>query len=121
MEYKGQAAIRQRTGKDIWQQLYEFPMIEMNKEESINRILSAAEKKRFLPKNNYELTEVSSVYKQQLSHQLIIGRFIKIKLKRKKSLKNDPIAIGWLWTGKNQSDKYAFPQLINQYRIAAGS
>ena len=31
IEHENKMAIRQRTGKDIWQQLYEFPMIETDK------------------------------------------------------------------------------------------
>jgi adenine-specific DNA glycosylase len=39
MEHANETAIRQRTGKDIWQQLYEFPMIEKNKEENLKTVL----------------------------------------------------------------------------------
>jgi A/G-specific adenine glycosylase len=71
MEFDKKTAIRERTGKDIWQQLFEFPMIEMDKERSLKNILTAAEKYGLLPKNNYEFISISPLYKQQLSHQLI--------------------------------------------------
>jgi A/G-specific adenine glycosylase len=117
IEYKNETAIRQRTGKDIWQQLYEFPMVEMNKEEDVKTILLQAEKNGLLHPKKYEVVSISPLYKQQLSHQLIAGQFITIKLKRKPVVKNDPIAIGWLWMAKKKLSKYAFPKFINEYLL----
>lgn len=33
MEYKNEVAIVQRTGKDIWKDLFEFPLIEAKRNE----------------------------------------------------------------------------------------
>jgi A/G-specific adenine glycosylase len=110
IEYKNEMAIRQRTEKDIWQDLYEFPLIESADELDKKSILQLIEKRKWLPGNNYELLSISPLFKQQLSHQLIAGQFIKIKLKQKPSDKND-----WLWVTKSKIGKYAFPQFINQY------
>jgi A/G-specific adenine glycosylase len=112
MEYNNETAIRQRTGKDIWQQLYEFPMIEMEKEQDLKSILVQAERKSLLEKRNYDIVSVSPLYKQQLSHQLIAGQFIHIKLNTLPILKKD-----WLWMRKNKISKYAFPKFINEYRV----
>ena len=114
MEYKGETAIHQRTEKDIWQQLYQFPMIETDKETDPEIILTLAEKRGLLVKRNGIIISVSGFYKQPLSHQLIAGRFISIKLKRKPGQKND-----WMWAAKNELNKYAFPKVINQYRVAS--
>lgn len=110
LEYKDEMLIHQRTQKDIWQQLYEFPLIEAEKELSQQKLLSQAEEKNFLKKNSYEITGSSSLLKQQLSHQLIAGRFLKIKLKQKPILRND-----WFWVPKNKLKKFPFPRFINQY------
>ncbi len=110
IEYKNEIAIRQRTEKDIWQDLYEFPLIEAAGEMDKKKILQAAEKNKWLTKKNYELLTVSPLIKQQLSHQLIAGQFIKIKLTQKPTAYKD-----WLWVTKNKAGKYAFPQFINQY------
>jgi A/G-specific adenine glycosylase len=108
--YKNRIAIQQRTKKDIWQDLYEFPLIEPGGELDKKNILQLIDKEKRLPKNDYELLSISSLFKQQLSHQLIAGQFIKIKLKQKPSFKND-----WLWVTKSKVGNYAFPQFINQY------
>ncbi len=110
MEYKNEIVIRQRKEKDIWLQLYEFPMIEAVKESDQKNILQQAEKKGWLEKKNYKAIAISRLIKQQLSHQLIVGQFIQIRINQKPALKND-----WLWTTKNKIGKYAFPGIINQY------
>jgi A/G-specific adenine glycosylase len=109
-EYKNQTAIQQRTAKDIWHSLYEFPVLEAAHELPLKKIIQQAIKNKWIEKDNYELLTVSPLYKQQLSHQLIAGQFIKFQLKTKPVLKND-----WLWLTKNRMGKYAFPQFINQY------
>jgi A/G-specific adenine glycosylase len=110
MEYKNEVLIQQRTAKDIWQQLYEFPIIESLKELDRKNILVQAEKNKLFEKGNYEIVSISPLLKQQLSHQLIVGQFIKIKLKKRPSKKNEGC-----WVTKDKLDKYAFPGFINQY------
>lgn len=108
--HENKIAIRQRTSKDIWQQLYEFPVVETNKEEEIKQILMQAEKLNLLQKRSYEIIAVSPLFKQQLSHQLIAGQFIKIKLKQKLDMGKNVI-----WVTKKEMKKFAFPKFINQY------
>lgn len=110
ISYKNEIAILKRTDKDIWQDLYEFPLIESACELNNENILQQAEKNKLLNRNEYKVITISSLFKQQLSHQLITGQFIKIMLKRKPQLNND-----WQWLTKNQISVYAFPQFINQY------
>ncbi len=109
-EFENKIAIRRRTGKDIWQDLYEFPLIEMTAASDIKSVLKQAEKRKWVLKYGYEILSVSPLYKQQLSHQLISGRFIRVGLKKRPELKDE-----WLWVSKNRLGRYAFPQFINQY------
>lgn len=109
-EYKNQVAIVQRTKKDIWQDLYEFPLAETSHEVSTQQILKHAEKMKWLPVNGYEIRSVSSVYRQQLSHQLIAGYFISISLRKKHVFPAD-----YKWVDKNKLKNYPFPKFINQY------
>lgn len=110
MEHQNNIAIRQRNQKDIWQDLYEFPLIETEKELDKKNTLQLLEKKKWLVKNKYELISVSTLFKQQLSHQFIAGQFLKVRLKQKPTLIND-----WIWLSKSKARKFAFPQFINQY------
>ena len=110
LEYKKEIAIRQRTSKDIWQDLFEFPLIETEHEVDAKNILQKAEMKKWILKKEYKVVLVSPLFKQQLSHQLIAGQFLKINLKKKPNLNND-----WQWIRKNKFIYYSFPQFINQY------
>lgn len=110
LEYKNETVIQQRTGNDIWRDLFEFLLIESVDQLDKKSILQQAEKKNWLLKKNYEVLEISLLFKQQLSHQLIAGQFIKLRVKQKLKLEKD-----WLWIAKNRAGRYAFPQFINQY------
>ena len=110
IEHENKIAIQQRLAKDIWQQLYEFPIIETGKEEGSKKIIAQAEKLNWLQKKNYEIISISPLFKQQLSHQLIAGQFIKIRLTKKLN-HNKNIT----WVTKRELKKFAFPKFINQY------
>ena len=110
IEHEKEIVIQQRTGKDIWNQLYEFPMVEKERETSFATILQEAEKLGWLIKKKYEMVSVSPVFKQQLSHQLIAGQFIKINLQKKNTGATEV-----LWIKANQLKRFAFPKFINQY------
>lgn len=109
-EYKDQMAIRQRTGKDIWQGLYEFLLAEADKEAPVKDMLQQAVKNKLLPGKKHEVISVSPLYKQQLSHQLIAGRFIHICFTKRPALPG-----GFAWVDKKKLKKYAFPRFINRY------
>ena len=83
-DYRGHTTIQQRTRKDIWQQLYQFPLLESSTELNEELIFSSAEKKGLLKKGQYNITHVSPVFRQQLSHQLIKSRFLYVVLPKKK-------------------------------------
>jgi len=110
LEYKEKFAVRQRQAKDIWHNLFEFLLVESGKEFGEKEIVKEAKKKKWIGANSYEIEYVSSVCKQQLSHQLIKGRFTKLKLHRKPELPPDI-----LWIRKKELKKYAFPMFINQH------
>ncbi len=115
MEYKNEVLIQQRTSKDIWQQLYEFPIIESAKELDKKSIIVLAEKNKLLEKGSYEVLGISLLLKQKLSHQLITGQVIKVRLKKKPARTK----VG-SWITKDKLDQYAFPGFINQYLRSGG-
>jgi A/G-specific adenine glycosylase len=108
--FEGKVAVRQRVAKDIWQQLYEFPLIETTEDKAIRDILKKAEKEKWLTSKAYTLTGESVFYKQQLSHQVIRGKFIAVNSSFL------PKGNDWLWVPESKLQEYPFPQLINQYR-----
>ncbi|MBC7948581.1 MAG: A/G-specific adenine glycosylase [Chitinophagaceae bacterium] len=103
-------AVRQRNEKDIWQQLFEFPMVELDMEHDPREVTTTLiGKKGMLNETGYELITTSATYKQQLSHQMIIGQFIEIRVK------NKPNNADFLWVSPSELKQFAFPRLINHY------
>jgi A/G-specific adenine glycosylase len=109
IEYHGKIYISKRTGSDIWKNLYEFPLIETNSDTSVKKLLAKADKEKILKKDHCKILSVSPVYSQQLSHQKIMGRFIKITLKKEFDIP------GFKAIPLKQLSRYAFPRFINAY------
>ena len=81
--------VNQRTGKDIWQNLYEFILIETESQLPEKELINSRSFKVFFRENTYDVIEISKIYKQKLTHQIINGRFIHIKIKSPaKGIKN---------------------------------
>jgi len=109
IECQGQLYIRQRTGKDIWENLFEFVLFE-----SPAAIDEISNKLPFLKKltngHSFQIANISRLYRQQLTHQTIHGQFIKITVKESlPSLKD------FLLIEKKQLSKYAFPRFITTF------
>lgn len=68
---------QKRTAKDIWQNLYQFPLIETEKEISDSEIL--ATEIPWIAGFVYNVKKISATYKHQLTHQTIFARFIFVE------------------------------------------
>jgi A/G-specific adenine glycosylase len=110
LEHNEQLAVRQRSEKDIWHKLFEFLLVESAERLDEKEIVSEAKKRKWIGANDYEIEYVSPVFKQQLTHQFIEGRFTRIKILKKPKLPSDI-----LWIRKKELTKYAFPMFINQH------
>ncbi len=103
---KGKILIKKRTGSDIWKNLYDFPLIEMEKPVSLRRIQKLAPGL---------VKSYSKLIKQVLSHQIIFARFFEMNTLRK----NENSDFGnTIYINENQLNKYAFPRLIEKYFTA---
>ena len=109
IESRGKIYIHKRTANDIWKNLHEFVLIETRRNASVDMVLAKAEKANILKKNSYKLLSVSPLSFQQLSHQKIHGRFIKITLKK------EFVLPGFKPVSSKQLSSRAFPRFINSY------
>jgi len=107
-----QIIFRKRIDKDIWQNLFDFPIIESAKNEE----LSQAEASDFLSHLDERLKYSDLVVKgpksQLLTHQRIIARFYTIKVKNLKYLITE--SDYHLVDLKNNSS-FAVPKIIDWY------
>lgn len=101
--------LRQRKKKDIWQGLYEYPMIEKDEAFKIDlkSDLETFFKFKFL---NSDQMALSKIFKQKLSHQTIFSKFLTIELKNPKAIDSDIFKI------KNDEIRnYSYPRTILNY------
>jgi A/G-specific adenine glycosylase len=110
LKHQTKYAIRQRTDKDIWQNLFEFLLIETNKKTSSKKVLLSFEK-NFGPKQNQlQIEDHTFQFKQRLSHQIIHFQFIKAI-----TLKKLPLPESILWVEITELKNYPFPKTLQQY------
>ena len=109
---KGTTAINRRTAKDIWINLYDFPLVETEKELTEESFLSSAEWKSFIGKNKYAIRSASPYYKHILSHQRIYARFWEIE---SPAALEKIIPPGAIIIKQEDIEKYAVPRLIELY------
>lgn len=109
IESGGRFLLRKRTGKDIWANLYEFPLLEGNR-LSPKAVLKRAEEEGWLVPGKYTLRMVSEWKEQVLSHQKIHARFFEID-----PGPNPGKIKGYQWVARKKADELAFPRLIAKY------
>ncbi len=107
IENEVEILIRQRTEKDIWQQLHEFVLFETESEADDQRIgffLS------HISNGIVYSLESEHSFRQVLSHQIIAGRFIRIMVKGAL-----PEIEGYKPVSKQDLKHIAFPKVIASY------
>ncbi len=77
----GHVLVNQRKNKDIWQHLYEFPLIETRRLKTPENLYQTDEWKNLFGHKQYKIENISKVHKHQLSHQFIYARFLKISIR----------------------------------------
>lgn len=109
--YDKQVYVRKRTGKDIWQNLYEFVLFEAagNHDNSSLTFLQ-----QITGKKNAPIVSEGKVYRQQLSHQTIHGRFMVLSVTKPTAALKD-----YTLVDLSKIDQLPFPVLINQYLQSA--
>ena len=105
--YKNNVYIQKRTEKDIWQNLYEFYLIETDNAEPTDAMLKHKELKRIA--KSFKVGSVVTTKKHILSHQHLYATFYEMTVK-------EPILSKSLIKVKRENlNDYGLPQLINKY------
>lgn len=113
LEEKGQYLIKKREGKDIWQHLYEFILIEWPGKIDVKELAASEEFKSRIP-CRVTIKTVSGEYKQQLTHQTIHAVFIEAEMIAGQGPK------GYEKSGRKELTTKAFPRLLNHFLEAKG-
>lgn len=111
----GNLLLRKRTHKDIWQHLYEPYLIETpNQLLAIEQLQTLPTLGLMPPTLGVSITTphlISPVFKQQLTHQTIVARFVELQVTNLET---------WLNHDFEQAlpthlSHFAFPKIINSY------
>lgn len=100
-----QVLVQQRTGKDIWQGLHQFVLIETEKSTRSGELQTMFQQQFGL--EDYTLSNEWKE-KQALSHQSICFHFFLLHLKRKKKVE------GYRWVRTAELQALAFPRTLQQ-------
>ncbi|WP_347840447.1 A/G-specific adenine glycosylase [uncultured Draconibacterium sp.] len=101
-----------RTGQDIWQNLYQLPLLE-----TTNRLSDEALLKSQLPVStaSYNIKYISTEKKHVLSHQIIYSKTIYIEVMCNVNIPSPLIRVN-----KKDISKFAVPRLVEQFLNDAG-
>ena len=99
--------LQKRTAKDIWQGLYELPLIESEKAVSPRHFLRLIEQ-QFGP--GWTIKAMHGPVKHVLSHQHLHTRFWEVSHPRK-----GRIPKAWVAVAAQDLDNYALPRVLERY------
>ena len=111
IRFEDKTFLQKRVAKDVWQNLYEFPLI------GTDRLLSAQElvdtenfKFIFNGLINVEINKITNPVKHVLSHRVIFAQFIFINVYEKNEILNQLIQVQL-----NEIDHYAVSRLMELF------
>lgn len=109
-EHEDKIVVHQRCAKDIWQNLYEFYLLETEALVNWDEKQILLWLKLQLGIQKAKVRQISPVSIQQLTHQQIKGQFIQVYLK-----KVPPSLQKYQWQPLNTLRRLPFPKLITRY------
>ena len=107
-----QTLLRKRTDKDIWQHLYEFPMIELRAPATgVENLQTSALWQQLVGTQTHQLTRVSPAFRQTLTHQVIHACFFEIALPCEFQTEEP----GFIVAKRKNLSNFAFPRIVDWY------
>lgn len=110
LNVKGKVLVSKRTAKDIWENLYEFYLLESEDKLGWNPAAVQVWLQEQFGAAQAEVAHITPVMAQQLTHQTIKAQFISVQLPAVPApLKN------FQWQPLAALPELAFPKLVNTY------
>jgi len=110
IEFKDKVYIKERIEKDIWQNLFEFILIETTSLLNEKELFKGEALSSILSGSIFKIKKISKVYVQKLTHQKIMGRFFHLELQE--PLKNSG---EYKLVTKKSLQNLPFPKFITSY------
>jgi A/G-specific adenine glycosylase len=107
---KAKIKLRKRTAKDIWNELYEFPLIETKGRITPRKLFASPAFQELVP-SSFSVDNVSEEIIHKLSHQTIRATFYSLSNAFEHSQKEDHL----LSVPLSKIHEYPVPRLIERY------
>ena len=105
--------VKKREAGDIWQGLYEFPLIEAAQTVTDRNQIEGSETwHQFINESDYSVLRVSKPYKRVLTHQKISIQFWEVQVE---DFKKDYGESGFIAVSRAELVGFAFPRTIDLY------
>ncbi len=112
VEHEGKLCIQKRNGKDIWENLYEFPLIELPEPVSDANVLKVHPLwQSLLGSTPHRILSVSPPLRQTLTHQHITAIFIEIQADKEIPRPAAQLIV----MEREKMRNFAFPKIIDRY------
>jgi A/G-specific adenine glycosylase len=111
LENDSKQVLEKRLEKDIWQNMYQYPLIETKEEISHQELINTKELKEWVKLAENEQFEELSKTKHILSHQIIYATFWKLKTNNYIQLLNSR----GMWVNESEFSEYPVPRLIDKF------
>lgn len=110
-----QTYIEKRTQSDIWQGLYQFPMLETSTELlNLEQLLYQPQWLQWTENTPIAQIVPSSIYRQKLTHQNIQAHFFEVMLPQQAFIAK-AVPTSWQLIDCLDISQYAFPKIIHKY------
>ncbi len=110
----GQTYISKRMKNDIWKSLYEFPLIESERQFELDEIVATAEWISLFQGSKVDIVYCSIPKKYLLSHQRIFTRFLVVQIDTVSRLLNDAFSE----IKMEEIHNYSTSRLIENFLVA---
>lgn len=107
--YKNTVYLNKRTDKDIWKNLYDFPMIEADKLLSARQLIKEEGFAQYFPNDVVNIEEAGR-YAQKLTHQKIHAVFFEVEVDLPPNTKEN-----WIAVEREKMSNFAFPKIVDCY------
>lgn len=105
-----QTAIHKRKAGDIWQNLYDLPLIELNENVSLDQLIIEITKSGWFIPLNKESLYLALQTKHVLTHQHLFAKFWIVNLPDYPALTKE-----FFWLNPTQLKEYAIPRLFDKF------
>jgi len=103
--------LKKRGAGDIWQNLYDFPLIEKEKTLVLSELEETDEWQTFFNNKNIFIKKISRPFVQILTHRKIVAVFVEMNVEAD----FEGTKYSFVQVRRDELDKYAFPRILNDY------